>query len=144
MIEMDAFIEYAEVFGHYKGTPKHWVDEKLAVGIDVVLEIDWQGAELVRRQYPDSVTIFVLPPSKQALEKRLYERDQDSPEVIAQRMAAAQSEMSHHAEFDYLVVNDDFAQAMNELQAIVCSARLRQPAQAQQNQALLAELLEKV
>lgn len=144
MINADEFLEYAEVFGHYKGTPKAWVDKKLAAGVDVVLEIDWQGAQSIRQLYPDSITVFVLPPSKQALEKRLYERDQDSPEVIAQRMAAAQSEMSHYREFDYLVVNDDFDQALKELQAIVGSAHLRLTPQARHHQGLLAELLEKV
>ncbi len=144
MVDAGEFLEYAEVFGHYKGTPKAWVDEKLAAGVDVVFEIDWQGAQSIKRLYPDSVSVFVLPPSKQALEQRLNERDQDSAEVIAQRMLAARNEMSHYAEFDYLVVNDDFDLALKELQTIVSSAHLRLAPQACHHQGLLAELLEKV
>lgn len=118
------FLEYARVFGNSYGTSKSLVDEKLAQGIDVILEIDWQGAQQVRRVMQGCCSIFVLPPSKQILEDRLRGRGQDSEEVINKRMRTAVDEMQHYHEYDFLVVNDDFKGALNELSAIVKSKRL--------------------
>jgi guanylate kinase len=141
MLGEGAFLESAEVFGNHYGTSQHWVRETLAGGTDVILEIDWQGGRQVRRLQPDATTIFILPPSRAALEERLTKRGQDGPDVIARRMAQAVAEMSHYGEADYLVVNDDFATALAELRAILIAQRQRLPRQQQQRQALLTELL---
>lgn len=141
MIAEDAFIEHAEVFGNRYGTSRQSVAAALAGGSDVVLEIDWQGAALVRRVLPDAVSIFIVPPSQQALRQRLLERDQDDPAVIESRLAAARSEMQHHQEFDYLVINDDFTTALGELRAIVTAERCREHRRARRHQALLESLL---
>lgn len=135
------FLEHAEVFGNFYGTSKTWVDEQLKSGVDVILEIDWQGAAQVRRLLPDTVGIFILPPSKEALKKRLTGRGQDSAEVIANRMAQAHREMSHHVEYDYLIVNDQFDVALQQLQSIVISERLRINRQLTQQAKLLQDLL---
>lgn len=124
-VEQGDFMEHAEVFGNHYGTDEASVRSQLEAGQDTVLEIDWQGAFQVRRRFPEAVSIFILPPSPEALHDRLSNRGQDSEEVIRGRMSEAVSEMSHYAEFDYLVVNDDFEQALNELAAIVTSQRLR-------------------
>ena len=124
------FLEHAKVFNHYYGTSQSWLMEQLNAGIDVVLEIDWQGAQKVRQLKQDTIGIFILPPSRAILEKRLRERDTDNDQVIAQRLHGAAVEMSHYTEFDYLVINDDFSQALRDLQHIVYSQRLRQPVQA--------------
>ncbi|MGE0625136.1 MAG: guanylate kinase [Pseudomonadales bacterium] len=141
MIEADAFIEHAEVFGNRYGTSRESVATALATGSDVVLEIDWQGAALVRRVLPEAVSIFIVPPSQQALRQRLQERAQDDPAVIESRLAAARSEMQHHAEFDYLVINDDFDTALKELEAIVTAERCRGSRRAARNRPLLQALL---
>ena len=127
MIENGAFLEHAEVFGNFYGTSEHWVKASLATGTDVILEIDWQGAEQVRRRFPKSKSIFILPPSKKALLERLNGRGQDNPDVIEKRIAAATEEMSHYIEADYLVINDDFTIARGELEAIITSTRCLQP-----------------
>jgi len=141
MLNNDAFLEHAKVFNNYYGTAQTWVDEILAKGEDVVLEIDWQGAEQVRRLQPDCVSIFILPPSPKALEQRLNNRGQDDQAVIDHRLAEAQEEMSHFVEADYLVINDDFDTALSELRAIVISQRLKLLNQQQKNHQLLKDLL---
>lgn len=135
------FLEHARVFGNYYGTSRSWVQQRLQAGQDVILEIDWQGARQVREIEPDALNIFILPPSRDALRKRLESRGQDSSDVIDQRMAEATSESSHYTEYDYLVINDDFAQALAELQSIFTSQRLRLPVQQVRHQRMLDELL---
>lgn len=141
MLERCEFLESANVFGNYYGTSQVWVEEQLQAGIDVILEIDWQGALQVRKLLPDSVSIFILPPSLQALEERLNGRGQDDAEVIAKRMAQAKDEMSHYSEFEYLVINDDFSTALSELNAIVTTRRLHASRQHLRNDNLIKELL---
>ena len=123
MVEQQQFIEHAKVHSNYYGTSEEWVKSTLNKGIDVILEIDWQGADQVRKKIPNSKSIFILPPSRQALYERLKGRGQDSDEVIQQRIAAAKEEMSHYAEADYLVINDQFELACKELQHIVAATR---------------------
>ncbi len=135
------FLEQAEVFGNRYGTSRDWVEQTLAGGTDVILEIDWQGAQQVRRMLPDTTAIFILPPSLQALRQRLTGRGQDPDEVIEQRMAGAVREMSHYHEADYLIVNDLFETALDELRAVFISARLHLEGQRQRHAALLRELL---
>ena len=125
MLEETAFLEHARVFGNYYGTSGRWVDTQLSAGLDVILEIDWQGAQQVRRLRPEACGIFVLPPSATTLEQRLRNRGQDDEAVIARRLAAAREEMSHYGEFDYLVINDVFDVAAHDLLAIFRSQRLR-------------------
>ncbi len=141
LIEQGQFLEYAEVFGNKYGTSQQWVREQLVAGRDVILEIDWQGAEQVRRLMPEAVTAFILPPSRAALRERLNARGQDSEEVIDGRMAEAISEMSHYPEYDYLLINDDFDVALDELASLFKARRLRQSAQQEKQAALLTELL---
>ena len=141
MLTCNLFLEHAQVYDHYYGTSQKWLLEYLHTGTDVILEIDWQGAQQVRRLKPDTVTIFILPPSRAVLEQRLRSRGQDSEAVIAQRLQGAFDEISHYVEFDYLVVNDDFSQALKDLQAIVHSRRLTQLAQAPKLEKLLTDLL---
>ena len=142
MVEASAFIEHAQVFDNYYGTATANIEAKLKQGKDVILEIDWQGAEQVRKQLPYSVNIFILPPSQAALEERLRGRGQDSDEIIARRMRDAKSETSHYSEYDYLVVNDDFEGALAELKSIVIARRCRYAAQSERISALLQELLD--
>jgi guanylate kinase len=141
MVNEGAFLEHAQVFDNFYGTAGANIKERLAAGVDVILEIDWQGARQVRQQFPDSLGVFILPPSRQALEDRLRGRGQDGDEVIARRMQDAVSEMSHYAEFDFLVINDDFDTALEELEAIIIANRLRTPLQASQHGEMLDELL---
>ena len=142
MHERGDFLEHANVFGNGYGTSAGWVGEQLADGIDVVLEIDWQEARQVRSHMGRSVGVFILPPSRVELERRLRSRGQDDDAVIGHRMAQAGEELSHWGEFDYLVVNDEFTVALENLLAIVRAQRNRRPAQAERNRELLAELLE--
>ncbi len=139
-ISEGAFLEHAQVFGNFYGTSQAWVEQTLATGTDVILEIDWQGAEQIRKQI-DCCSIFILPPSLSALEQRLSGRGQDSEEIITQRMAEAQAEISHYAAADYLVINDNFDLALQELMAIIMSQRCLSRLQQQKHQRLLAELL---
>lgn len=141
-IDKQAFIEYAEVFDHYYGTEKKQVDHKLACGQDVILEIDWQGARQVRQVFPQAVSVFILPPSKQALESRLKNRGQDNDDVIKRRMKDAQNETSHYDEYDYLLVNDDFEQALQELQLVFSANRLRLSSQQVKLHRLISDLLD--
>ncbi len=141
LIEQSAFLEHAQVFDNFYGTSQRWVEQELQAGRDVILEIDWQGAQQVRRLMPDAVTVFILPPSIEELEKRLSNRGQDSEEIIARRMRDAQSEMAHYAEFDYLIVNDDFDNALEELCAVIIARRHRLSAQQARHQKTLEALL---
>jgi guanylate kinase len=140
-INNKAFYEYAEVFGNYYGTSEAAIDAQLAQGIDVFLDIDWQGAQQVRMKKPSVTTIFISPPSKKELEKRLRGRGQDSDEIIAERMAQAQAECSHYNEFDYIIVNDDFDQALIDLTTIVKNQRLKCRQQTIAQQLLFTDLL---
>ena len=140
-ISQGAFYEYAEVFGNYYGTSEAAIDAQLAQGIDVFLDIDWQGAQQVRIKKPEVTTIFISPPSKQELENRLRGRGQDSDEVIASRMAEAQAECSHFNEFDYIIINDDFNQALADLKTIVYNQRLTCSQQTEKHEQLLSELI---
>jgi|TARA_B110000259_G_scaffold53998_1_gene63661 guanylate kinase len=139
MIEQSAFLEHAEVFGNFYGTSQQWVADTLASGEDVILEIDWQGAAQVRKLFPVSTSIFILPPSKQALRERLHKRAQDDAEVIEKRVAAATEEMSHYVEADFLVVNDDFDTALQEMISIVRAQHCRLPVSGQED--LVSDLL---
>jgi guanylate kinase len=141
ILERAEFLEHARVFGNLYGTSQVWVQEQLAMGIDVILEIDWQGARQVKRLQPDSCSIFILPPSRVALRERLTGRGQDDAAVIAARNAAAVEEMSHYIESDFLVVNRDFDTALSELRAIIISQRLRTDLQQRTLAGLLADLL---
>ena len=141
MIAGGEFFEYALVHGDYKGTARQSVLPQLEKGLDVLLEIDWQGARQVREQIPEARSIFILPPSKQALETRMRTRGQDSEAVIAQRLAAAREEMSHYHEFDYVVVNEDFDQAVQEVTAIFTAQRLAVGRQRHRHAALIEHLL---
>ena len=141
LIEQGVFFEWAEVFGNYYGTSSLAIEQQLAAGIDVLLDIDWQGAQQIRQQVPDAIGVFILPPSRTELESRLRGRGQDSEEVIAGRMAKATSEMSHYTEYDYVIVNDVFEQALIDLKAIVAAGRLRGARQGQRHAAMLNELL---
>lgn len=141
LIEKNDFFEWAQVFDNYYGTSKQAIESQLAAGIDVFLDIDWQGAQQIRKLVDDVETIFILPPSKEELESRLNNRGQDSAEVIAGRMAKAQSETSHYNEYDYVVVNDDFDTALTEIETIVMAKRLSLKSQTVRHQALLENLL---
>ncbi|MFT2089517.1 guanylate kinase [Paraglaciecola sp. 2405UD69-4] len=141
LIAENSFFEWAEVFGNYYGTSRVVIEQTLAKGIDVFLDIDWQGARQVKAQIPDTATIFVAPPSKEELQRRLTQRGQDSAEVIAERMTKAVSEISHYHEFDFIVVNDDFEAALNELEAIVTTRRLRKEKQIIRYESLFDNLL---
>lgn len=141
MLAAGAFLESAEVFGNYYGTSQDWVQATLDAGSDVILEIDWQGAQQVRRLMPGASSIFILPPSRATLRQRLNNRGQDPTDVIERRMAEAINEMSHYAEADYIVVNDDFDTALAELRAIIVAGRLRIERQRERQAQRLAELL---
>lgn len=129
MIERAEFLECASVHGNYYGTSERWVRDRMQAGSDILLEIDWQGAAQVRKRLPGSTGIFILPPSIDALASRLRNRAQDSEEVIARRLAAAREEVSHVGEFDYVIINDDFDRAVDDLCAVVRASRLRTPIQ---------------
>jgi len=121
MIKQNAFVENAMVFGNHYGSSTKLIREKLDEGIDVILEIDWQGARQVKENMPNAISIFILPPSNEALLGRLKQRAQDNDETIKKRMSDAQNQMQHFNEFDYLVINDDFHSALNDLSLIICS-----------------------
>ena len=141
LISQNAFYEHAEVFGNYYGTSEQAIDEQLNKGIDVFLDIDWQGAQQVRMRKPEVTTIFIAPPSRAELESRLRGRGQDSDEVIVDRMAQAQSECSHYQEFDYIIINDDFDQALSDLITIVNNQKLKRRQQSEKHQDLFKDLL---
>ncbi len=136
-----AFLECAAVHGNFYATSHHWLREKLDRGGDVLLEIDWQGAAQVRRLLPEAVTLFILPPSLAVLAQRLHGRGQDTPDVIAQRLAAARAEIEHYVEFDYVIINNDFQTALDDLRAILRATGLRLAEQSQRQAALISNLL---
>jgi guanylate kinase len=125
MLEAGEFLESAEVHGSYYGTSQKWVEEQLQAGEDILLEIDWQGAAQVRKLFPHTVSIFILPPSVEELDRRLNKRGQDSSEVIALRVSNAREEISHVGEFDYVIINDRFDEALQDLQAVIRAQRLK-------------------
>ena len=141
MLSQGDFLEHAQVFDNYYGTSQQWVQETLAAGTDVILEIDWQGAAQVRRLLTDTVGIFILPPSRQALRERLTGRGQDDSSVIEKRMAEADSEISHYPEADYLIINDDFDTSLEQLQAVIVGQRMRLANQQARHTGLLSDLL---
>ncbi|WP_413113184.1 guanylate kinase [Thaumasiovibrio sp. DFM-14] len=141
LIQKESFLEWAEVFGNYYGTSRPWIEDNLNKGIDVFLDIDWQGARQIREKMPQARSIFILPPSRPELERRLTTRGQDSDEVIARRMSEACSEISHYNEYDYVIVNDDFDVAVMDMKAILRAERLKQDKQSEKHTAMLKGLL---
>jgi guanylate kinase len=133
------FLEWAEVHGNYYGTSRLMVEQEMKNGTDILLEIDWQGARQVRKQFPDAAGIFILPPSIAALEERLYKRGQDEPHVITKRLLAAGGEIAHAPEFEYAIINEEFNVALSEMSAIVRATRARFPQQAARNASLFAQ-----
>lgn len=140
-VEDGSFLEHARVFDNYYGTDRKEVLDQLDQGYDVILEIDWQGAQQIRASMSGTISIFVLPPSEEVLHQRLMDRGQDDEEVIARRMRDAKSQISHYSEFDYLVVNEDFPQALQELKSIVQANRLRQERMSEKLQDQLGGML---
>ena len=141
MVAAGDFFEHARVHGDWKGTARQSVEPQLAAGKDVLLEIDWQGARQVRSKVPDAVSMFILPPSREALEQRMRVRAQDSEAVIQQRLDAAREEMSHYTEFDYVIVNEHFETAVDDMCAIFTASRLRREAQVARHSRLITQLL---
>jgi guanylate kinase len=141
MIAEGAFVEHALVFGNHYGTSKAAVSAVLDKGQDLILEIDWQGAEQVRPLFSGAQSIFILPPSREALRERLFGRGQDDADVIARRLAEAEREMQAYPNYDFLIINDDFSQALNQLRCLFESARLRTPRQAEKERVRLENLL---
>ncbi len=141
MAATGAFLEYARVFDNYYGTARASVEAALSSGKDVLLEIDWQGARQIKASMPDCQSLFILPPSREALLHRLHGRGQDNAETIARRMRDAISEMSHYAEYDYLIVNDDFDAALSEMRSIVLASRLKTSSQSVRLKGLIESLL---
>lgn len=141
MIERQEFLEWAEVHGNFYGTSKKWIADQLAVDADVLLEIDWQGAQQVRQQFPDAIGVFILPPSMEELERRLTGRGTDAADVIARRLAAAQAEMHHVGEFDYVIINNQLEEALLDLRAVVRASRLQYAAQAARHAALFDRMI---
>ena len=137
MIAGDAFIEHAQVFDNFYGTSKAGVQQQLDSGTDVILEIDWQGARQVRKLFPDAVSIFIVPPSVEALRERLSNRGQDSEEVIERRMADALAELSHYDEYDYIIINDQFEQALDDLRCVLHAQHLGREQQSELVSAIL-------
>lgn len=134
------FLESAEVYGNFYGTSQPWISQEIAKGHDILLEIDWQGAAQVRSKFPDSIGIFILPPSLEALETRLHGRQQDSTEVIDKRLQAAREDISHVAEFDYVIINDKLDEALHQLNAVVIAAGLRRNRQLTRQANLINQL----
>jgi guanylate kinase len=141
MADDSSFVEHAQVFNHYYGTSAAQIMERLKSGIDVVLDIDWQGANQIKSSFKNAVSIFVIPPSLEILKERLMNRQQDDSKTIASRMHSAQDELSHYKDFDYLIVNDDFDIAASELQSIVVAHRLKIERQVLKQRKLLSFLL---
>jgi len=141
MVDRGEFFEYAIVHGDLKGTARSAVEQQLAQGVDVLLEIDYQGARLVRHLMPEAISIFILPPSREELERRLRSRAQDSEAVIKRRLNGSRAEIGHAHEFDYIIVNDDFERALEDLSTIVHASRLRQRVQSEHLKTLVDRLL---
>lgn len=140
MITHGDFLEYATVFDQLYGTSKSWVEQTLAKGKDVILEIDWQGHQQIKHLFPHSISIFILPPSLEVLKDRLIKRNQDHPDIIKKRLADVQETISHIHEFDYVVINDDFTHALAELQTVIASGRLLQRRQTAKHARLINDL----
>lgn len=141
MVAASEFIEHAKVYDHYYGTAAASIQKSLQEGIDVLLDIDWQGAQQIRQHFPKAISIFLLPPSLSTLKKRLLMRGRENPELVHERMLKAQAEISHYAEFDYMVINDDFKHAAEDLESIVRSTRLNMKQQSAKHCQLLSFLL---
>ena len=141
LVEQGGFIEYAEVFGNYYGTAQATVKEQLAKGHDVLLEIDWQGAQQVRKLFPDSKQIFILPPSQFDLRQRLSNRGTDSVDVIERRLGCAVEDMQQYVNFDYVIINDDFNKALHDLESVIIANRLVLTQQANRHQKMISELI---
>jgi len=142
LVAQHAFLEHAQVYDHCYGTGREQVQDKLDQGFDVMLDIDWQGAAQIRQSFPNCCSIFILPPSLEVLRERLSSRGQDSPEVIERRMKKARSEISHAREFDYMIVNDDFQLALEDLHSIIRRGKHSRPGQDEISETLLAQMLE--
>src|SRR5699024_10822104 len=138
--ENNDLLEWAEVHGNFYGTPRDFVLEATHNGQDVILEIDWQGARQIRKNYPDAVGVFILPPSLEALERRLLKRGQDAPHVITRRLLAAGGEMAHASECQYVIINQEFSTALTQLSQIVAATRLRYHKQAARHAKLFSQL----
>ncbi|AEO08212.1 guanylate kinase [Buchnera aphidicola] len=143
MIQKESFLEYAKVFSHYYGTSRESIEKMLCSGIDVFLDIDWQGAKQIKNKIPESKSIFLLPPSKDVLYNRLKKRGQDSEIVIANRMAKAVDEMQHYLDYDYLIINDDFKTAINDLKTIITAEHLCLLPQKNKYRVLISNLLKR-
>lgn len=141
LVEQGAFLEYARVFDYYYGTGRMEVEKQLAAGFDVLLDIDWQGARQIRDSFPSCCGIFIIPPSLDVLRQRLIARGQDSEDVIKRRMRDAQSEISHWSEFDFIIINDVFDEALADMQSIIRHGKLKRPENEVQSREILAELL---
>lgn len=141
LIQKKALLEHAIVFGHYYGTSLGWVTQKIEAGIDIILEIDWQGARQIREKMPESIGIFIVPPSWEVLEKRLHLRAQDKENVIKKRMSDAKTELTHYDEYDYLILNENFSNALADLNTILRVRRLRCSIQKKELAPLLENLL---
>jgi guanylate kinase len=139
MAKHSEFLESAEVYGNSYGTSETWIEREIAAGHDILLEIDWQGAAQVRKRFPEALGIFILPPSLQALRNRLTNRAQDNTGVIEERLAAASEDVTHAIEFDYIIVNDDFDEALRDLTALVRAARLTTPRQVERHSELFTQ-----
>ena len=140
MLEAGEFLENAVIYGNRYGTSRKWIAEQLRDGCDILLEIDWQGAQQVRKLMAGNVSVFILPPSLEVLEQRLKGRSQDNAEVVARRLAAAREEIGHFGEFDYVIINDDFNRAVQDLVSIIRAERLRLPRQLARHAALINRL----
>lgn len=140
MAERGEFLESAEVYGNLYGTSQTWINQEMSKGRDILLEIDWQGAAQVRRLFPGAISIFILPPSREILLQRLTSRGKDTAEVIAKRMAAVREDVSHIAEFDYVIINDNLNEALRELNAVVLATKVRRTPQLTRYQNLINQL----
>lgn len=140
-VDRGEFLEWAQVHGNYYGTSKRWVEAEMSAGRDILLEIDWQGAQQVRKSFPQAIGMFILPPSIEALEDRLSSRGTDSTATIARRIAAAREEIRHVDEFDYVIINDDLQRALGDMISLVSASRLEYQSQRQRHGALFASLL---
>ena len=140
MLFSNEFLESAEVYGNYYGTSRHWVDEAIASGNDILLEIDCQGAKQIKNIFPESIGIFILPPSIEALAMRLKARAQDDSEIIQKRLAAVREEVSHIVEFDYIIINNQFDEALNDLICVVRGEHLKKQRQLSKHRTLISQL----
>lgn len=143
MIASGDFLEHAEVYGNFYGTSKKWIDHARLNGFDVVMAIDWQGAQQIHKIFPDIVGVFILPPSMEVLRQRLTARGQDSAEVIERRLASAHEDMSHLSEFDYVIINNGFADAVSDLLAIFRSQRLKRDTQFKRSSDIISKLIKR-